>query len=194
MKEVFSRIDVVDKIILDPMCGTGTTLVVGMQYNVKRIIGTDIQPDFKEVKRKELVFNLNPIVFIEYGVDAKTSIQLNEYDILITDPPNPFMILGYSNIRHPRDLHMSGKEVNDYWKPRLVKNNYIGKKDDTIKYVKELFTYALINRKRVIANMFSTKSGKWSYLKEFESIFGMTNIYGQWYELQLKDAYDSSNR
>ena len=189
MRDVFKKVDIQDKVILDPFCGTGTTILTALEKNPRLLIGTDIQPDFMDVLRYELKgiiktrkFSEDPII-MEYGIDAKESARKYDFDILITDPPNPFMILGFSNIRHPRDLHMTGNEVKEYWESRLVSGNLINKREETIRYVKELFSDVLLRDKRIIGNMFATKNGKWSYLSEFQNEFTMTPISGQWYEI-----------
>jgi len=190
MNRVFDKIDVQNKMIIDPFCGTGTTILAGLEKNPKLLIGTDIQPDFAHTLRYQLVGIMNTRSFsedriaIEYGIDAKESLAKYDYEMVITDPPNPFMILGYSNIRHPRDLHMSGNEVKKYWEPRLVKDNLINKQNETIQYVKELFDDILSKKKELIVNLFATKNGKWSYLEEFKGVYLTEHISGQWYNLR----------
>ena len=190
MNGVFEKIDVQDKKIIDPFCGTGTTILAGLQKNPQLLIGTDIQPDFSETTRYQLTGILNTRSFsedriiIEYGIDARSAITKYPFDMMVTDPPNPFMILGYSNIRHPRDLHMSGNEVKKYWESRLVQGNIINKQDETIKYVRELFDTVLSQKKELIANLFATKNGKWSYLEEFKEYYQTEHIFGQWYRVK----------
>ena len=189
MEQVYKRIDVANRIVIDPFCGTGTTLLAGLTRNPKLIIGTDIQPDFSETTRHQLVGIINTRSFsedriiLEYGIDAKCAIKKYNFDMVITDPPNPFMILGYSNIRHPRDLHMTGNEVKKYWEPRLVSENLINKQDKTINYVKELFDEILSKNKGLIANLFETKSGKWSYYDEFKEGYTLEHLYRHWYKV-----------
>jgi DNA modification methylase len=189
VRDLLSKVDINEKVIIDPFCGTGTTILASLEKNPKLLIGTDIQPDFIDVIRYELKgiiktkqFSSDPLI-IEYGIDAKASIRKYDFDIMITDPPNPFMIVGFTNARMPRDLHMSGNEIKNHWKPKLVKGNLINKREETIQYVKELFNEVLDKNKRIIGNMFSTKNGTWSYLKEFENDFSMDPISGQWCEI-----------
>jgi len=189
MNRVFDKINVHDKTIIDPFCGTGTTILAGLEKNPKLLIGTDIQPDFSETTRYQLTGILNTRSFsedrilIEYGIDAKEAIKKYPFDMMITDPPNPFMILGWSNMRHPRDLHMTGNEVKKYWESRLVEGNIINKQTETIQYVTELFDIVLSQKKELIANLFATKNGKWSYLEEFKDIYSTEHISGQWYRV-----------
>ena len=192
MREVFDKVDITGKTVLDPFCGTGTTILTAIERNPLKVIGTDIQPDFSEVRYNKLksicsskTFFDNSVI-MEYGIDANDSVDKYPFDLLVTDPPNPFMILGFSNARHPRDLHMSGKEIKEYWEPRLVEGNLINKGDTTVNYVISLFS-KIIKRggSEIIANLFKTKNGSWSYREALSCDFEVEHVSGQWYYVRL---------
>ena len=76
----------------------------------------DIQP-VSQTTRHKIKGILNTATFEESRVVFYTdilveSIKKYDFDILVTDPPNPFMLLGFSDV-HPRDLKMTGNEVKD---------------------------------------------------------------------------------
>src|SRR5690554_3672194 len=80
--------------VLDPFCGTGTIVCIAAANGAKMAIGSDIE-DYTFCSRSPVYMAAtsqgfgDPAIAVHYGVDAFDAISLYDYDILITDPPNP---------------------------------------------------------------------------------------------------------
>ena len=83
--------------LLDPFAGTGTTLVAGLEKNMK-VIGFDINQDFKKIsdsRTQKRILEATPIVsasdsynyFIEDSRNLSKKLSSNSIDLCITSPP-----------------------------------------------------------------------------------------------------------
>lgn len=76
-----------DKTILDPFCGTGTIPLAVQVAKPEKVICSDLN-DYSAILRPQLRLFKN--VEYHWGIDVFDAISKFNFDIIITDPPNPF--------------------------------------------------------------------------------------------------------
>jgi 16S rRNA G966 N2-methylase RsmD len=104
--------------ILDCFCGTGAHCLAVIKSGAKSYTGTDIE-DFSFCIRKDVArynanyeyFGDNSIRFM-WGIDAKKAVKSFDYDLLFTDPPNPYQIVGGA----PISLYLTHKNALSFVK------------------------------------------------------------------------------
>jgi len=187
--EALKRVDIHDKVVLDPFCGTGTVLIASMVCKAKKAIGSDIEDysiclraDFNNPLLKTYL-RTNTEVEIHWKIDALESIQKFEHDVLVTDPPSPVAILGGTQISVKRDLNMHGNEIHKFWQQRLSPQNLMGKRQRTIAYVLKLAKIELGKGRRVIMNLFAKGNFDWKVY--FNKYFKLVKLYKNWYEIKV---------
>lgn len=176
-------------IVLDCFCGGGSHGVAAILAGASKFIGTDIE-DYSFCLRKDIArynadynFFGGKTVSFEWGVPAQISIQNHEYNILFIDPPNPTQIVGGATKSVIRDTGLSGSKLTKFWKGRLSPDNWINKRDETVKNVKDIIDTALNNNKRVICNLFAVKSNGFSYFDQFKEQYKPIPLFESYYEV-----------
>jgi hypothetical protein len=174
---------------LDCFCGGGSHAVASIRSGAGQYIGTDLE-DYSFCLRKEIArynaeyqnFGKKSVIF-EWGMDATKSIQIHDFDVLFVDPPNPYQVVGAYNISIPRDTGLNGGKLTKFWNARLSGENWINKKQATIDNVIALFHSVLDKEKRVVANLFNTKShNKFDY-KDVMTDFKIMSIFESYCEV-----------
>ena len=167
-REALSRLDVVGKVVLDPFCGTGTLLIAAKELGAHPI-GSDIE---------DWSANLRPgaeDIEFHWGVDALEAVRRFEHDILFTDPPNPFELVGGRLPSAYRDTGVSGAELYKMLIGKLNERNLMGRKAKTIRALLELTEYELARGRIIVMNLF----GPWS--KYFARRFIIKRLYDTYY-------------
>lgn len=104
-RNLILRYSMENELILDPMVGSGTTLIEARLLN-RNAIGYDINPTAIEITRERLRFNVenNSIQTIEVGdVRNLSKLQNDSIDLIVTHPPYA-NIVTYSDKKNPNDL------------------------------------------------------------------------------------------
>lgn len=177
--------------VLDPFCGTGTIVCIAAANGAKMAIGSDIE-DYTFCSRSPVYMAAtsqgfgDPAIAVHYGVDAFDAISLYDYDILITDPPNPRAIVGGAPISIKEYTGMNGWELAKFWKNRFSDRNLINKKEETVSRVRDLFVQASGRGKRIIANLFSSRG--FDYSKALCDEFTLRPVAGTYYEIDVVES------
>lgn len=176
--------------VLDCFCGGGSHAVASILAGASKFIGTDIE-DYSFCLRKDIAryntdynFFGEKTVSFEWGVPAPESLKNHIYDILFIDPPNPTQIVGGATKSVIRDTGLSGSKLTKFWRSRLSPDNWINKRDETVKNVKESVDFALSTDHRVLCNLFTVKSNGFSYLSQFEEDYAVSPLFESYYEVR----------
>jgi 16S rRNA G966 N2-methylase RsmD len=183
------RANIKGAVVLDCFCGTGSHAVASIRSGAKKYIGTDLE-NYSFCLRKEIArYNTEYATFgertisFQWGIPAAESINMHDFDILFVDPPNPYQIVGAYSMSIPRDTGLNGGKLTKFWKERLSEENWINKKGATLENVISLFHSVLSKDKRIIANLFNTKShNKFDYFAVMED-FKKVQLFETYYEL-----------
>ena len=179
--------------VLDCFCGTGTLLVAAIRAGAEKAIGSDIEdwsqylrPQLKEMMKYSL---LGSRIELHWRVDAFEAVERFDHDILFTDPPGPWEIIGGVLISVKRDLGINGNELRKFWEKRLSDGNWINKKHRTVANVIKLFRTEIERGKRVVANLFAQNPWRGtnrSLARVLAPVFDLRHLVGNWYEVRLK--------
>lgn len=154
------------KTVLDPFCGTGTLLIAAKEAGA-RVIGSDIE-DWSNYIRPEAIG-----IEFHWGIDAFEAVQRFEHNVLLTDPPNPKVIVGGRLLSAYRDTGVSGSQLIKMLK--LSESNLMGKKFKTIKSVIQILKYELEHERIIIINAFNP------YKKYLSPLFNIEQIFDSYY-------------
>jgi 16S rRNA G966 N2-methylase RsmD len=189
--KVAKMADMRGKAILDCFCGCGSHGVSSILGGARVYIGTDIE-DYSFCLRKDIArYNHNHKTFgdktiiFEWGIGAMESINNHNFDILFTDPPNPYQVAGGTRKSVIRDTGLSGSKLTKFWNARFSSDNWINKKDQTIQNVITVFNETLLKERRIVANLFTIKSSGFNYC-DVMAPFDLKQIYDSYYEVLLK--------
>jgi hypothetical protein len=186
--KTLDRIDVRGQAVLDCYCGTGTVLASALSHGARSATGTDLE-NYTWCLRRELWRYLDnsqlvgdPKLSLYWGVDATVAARTLDYDVLVTDPPNPITIVGGSPISVPRDTGHTGHQLTQFWKERLDPNNLMGAGDGAVEDVVDVISHALDEGARVIVNLFAVRG--FDYLEAISNRFSVVQIHDSWHEVR----------
>jgi hypothetical protein len=174
--------------VLDPFCGTGTIVCVAADNGALKALGSDIE-DYTFCSRDPVYMAATSkgfgeaVIEVHYGIDAFEAISSYQYDIVITDPPNPWAVIGGAPISIKRDTGLNGAELARFWKPRFSDKNLIHGKETTVSAVSNLFAEVLGSGRRVVANLFVSRGRDYKDLLRDE--FTFRPVAGTYYEIEM---------
>lgn len=119
-------------LILDPMVGSGTSLIEAKLLN-RNAIGVDINPSAVEITKKSLIFQINTHTFQKINIGNASSLPYltnNSIDLIILHPPY-FNIIQYSkgsikeDISNISSINLFNDEIEKIGRElyRVLKNN-----------------------------------------------------------------------
>jgi len=166
------------KKVLDPYCGTGTLVYVASEYGADAI-GSDIE-DWSAYLRP-LGTRCSPMFF--WGVDAVDAVSVYRPDIIVTDPPNPRVLVGGRYPSAYRDTGVTGAELRRYWASRIHPKNVMGRPLAVDHLVMTLRAAAATGTKLAIVNAFDPL-----ILGALEKVFRVDELTNTYVVVWLGDA------